>query len=389
MIDIEQVRLNPAKFRHTIKTKGVPLDLDRLLLLDIQRRELMTLSNQLREKRNRISEQVANQPLDRQKLIDESKMNGEQLTIIQDQLTAIEPEFQKLLHLVPGVPVDGVPVGETDSDNIEIRTWGAVEKRDFNERNHMDIAVLHNMVELEGARQIAGSRAYALTGDGALLELALLRFALDVVVGKGFQPVLPPLIVNTEAMIGTGYFPLGEDNAYELQDQNAYLTGTSEVGIVAMHMNRVFEEDELPLRFVGTSTCFRKEAGSAGRDTRGLYRVHQFQKVEQIVFCRDDENIAAQEHKKLLQNAEEILQALELPYRVVAVCTGDMGLGQVQKHDIETWMPSRNAFCETHSCSTFHDFQARRLNLRYRDRDKKKSDCFTPSTTPHLLRREF
>jgi seryl-tRNA synthetase len=191
-------------------------------------------------------------------------------------------------------------------------------------------------------------------------------------VTAGFTAVLPPLMVRQQAMYGTGYFPLGEDNAYMLEKDNLFLTGTSEVGIVAMHMNRTIEPAQLPMRYIGTSTCFRREAGAAGRDTKGLYRVHQFQKVEQVVFCQNDPKISEEEHYKLLQNAEDIVQALELPYRVVAVCTGDLGLGQVRKHDIETWMPSRNAYGETHSCSTFHDFQARRLNIRYKDGKQKQ-----------------
>jgi seryl-tRNA synthetase len=381
MIDIERVRTNPEKYRETIRAKKIPLDLDRLLHLDLQRQEAASRANQLRERRNKLSEQVAQEPQNKQQLIDESRQNGEQLTALQTELTVLEKELDELLGMVPGIPVDGVPVGDTDKDNVEIRRWGEIKKREFVEKDHMQLAAKHKLVDLDGARQVAGSRAYALLGDGALLELALLRFALDSVVSKGFTAVLPPLMVNRAAMFGTGYFPLGEDNAYELEEQKMFLTGTSEVGIVAMQMNRLFDRDELPARFVGISTCFRKEAGSAGRDTRGLYRVHQFQKVEQVVFCENDPEIAAKEHVALLQNAEDILQALELPYRVVAVCTGDMGLGQVQKHDLETWMPSREAYCETHSCSTFDDFQARRLNLRYRGEDKKKKYLFTLNNT--------
>jgi seryl-tRNA synthetase len=381
MIDIERIRTNPEKYRETIKAKKIPLDIDRLLDLDAQWRELTSKTNHLREKRNTLSEQVAREPQNKERLIEESRQNGDQLAILQTELTDVTRKLDELISLVPGIPVDGVPVGETDKDNVEMRRWGEVKKRTFVEKDHMQLAAQHKLVDLDGARQVAGSRAYALTGDGALLELAILRFALDSVVNKSFVPVLPPLMVNREAMFGTGYFPLGEDNAYELEEQKMFLTGTSEVGIVAMQMNRLFNQEELPARFVGISTCFRKEAGSAGRDVRGLYRVHQFQKVEQVIFCENDPEIAAKEHLALLQNAEEILQALELPYRVVAVCTGDMGLGQVQKHDLETWMPSRQAYGETHSCSTFHDFQARRLNLRFRGEDKKKRYLFTLNNT--------
>ncbi len=240
---------------------------------------------------------------------------------------------------------------------------------------------MHGLVDFDGARNIAGSRAYALTGNGALLELAIMRLALDKILSKGFTLISPPLLVKDTAMFGTGYFPLGEDNAYELEKDKLYLTGTSEVGIVSMHMNKTFPLTELPKRYVGISPCFRREAGAAGRDTKGLYRVHQFQKVEQIVFCANDQEISLQEHFSLLHNAEEVMQALELPYRIVAMCTGDMGLGQVCKHDIETWMPSRNNYCETHSCSSFHDFQSRRLNISYRDNNGEKLLVYTLNNT--------
>jgi seryl-tRNA synthetase len=287
-------------------------------------------------------------------------------------LNELNLEFHQLSALLPGLPADDVPLGKTDQDNVEIRKSGDVPDVDFQRRDHLELAALHRLLDLEGARNAAGSRAYALVGLGALLELAVLRFALDRLVTAGFTAVLPPLMVRQQAMYGTGYFPLGEDNAYMLEKDNLFLTGTSEVGIVAMHMNRTIEPAQLPMRYIGTSTCFRREAGAAGRDTKGLYRVHQFQKVEQVVFCQNDPKISEEEHYKLLQNAEDIVQALELPYRVVAVCTGDLGLGQVRKHDIETWMPSRNAYGETHSCSTFHDFQARRLNIRYKDGKQKQ-----------------
>lgn len=239
---------------------------------------------------------------------------------------------------------------------------------------------MHRMAEFEGARNVGGSRAYALTGVGVLLEMAVLRLALDIVMEQGFTPVSPPLMVRANAMHGTGYFPLGEDNAYELERDKLFLTGTSEVGMVAMHLNRTLAENELPLRYAGISACFRREAGAAGRDTKGLYRVHQFQKVEQVVFCTNDPERSDKEHYALLWNSEQILKALELPYRVVAVCTGDMGLGQVRKHDLETWMPSRNAYGETHSCSSFHDFQARRLNIRYKE-NKTNKFIFTLNNT--------
>ncbi len=381
MIDIEQIRKNPDRFRHAVTAKRIPLDLDRLLELDKERKTLTGLVEQLRQTRNRTSEAIANNPDNRAELIAKSRTIGEELSQKEKEFEKIEFEFKKLMALVPGLPLANVPEGNSDKDNVEISRWGNIIKKDFTLRDHQELANLHGLVDFDGARNIAGSRAYALTGNGALLELAIMRFALDKILAKGFTLISPPLLVKDIAMFGTGYFPLGEDNAYELERDNLYLTGTSEVGIVSMHMNKTFELSELPKRYVGISPCFRREAGAAGRDTKGLYRVHQFQKVEQIVFCANDQEISLQQHFALLKNAEEIMQALELPYRIVAMCTGDMGLGQVCKHDIETWMPSRDSYCETHSCSSFHDFQSRRLNIRYRNDNGEKLLVYTLNNT--------
>jgi seryl-tRNA synthetase len=381
MIDIEQIRKNPDLFKHAIAAKKIPLDLNRLLEIGKERKILTGIIEQLRQTRNRTSEAIANSTDNQTELIAKSRINGEELSQKEKEFEKIEFEFKKLMALVPGVPLSNVPEGDSDKDNLEMSRWGNIPKKDFRLRDHQELAALNGLIDFEGARNIAGSRAYALTGNGALLELAIMRFALDRILSKGFTLISPPLMVKDIAMYGTGYFPLGEANAYELEKDKLYLTGTSEVGIVSMHMNKMFQLSELPKRYVGISPCFRREAGAAGRDTKGLYRVHQFQKVEQIVFCASDQEISLQEHFALLKNAEEIMQALELPYRIVVMCTGDMGLGQVYKHDIETWMPSRNNYCETHSCSSFHDFQSRRLNIRYGNNNGEKLLVYTLNNT--------
>jgi seryl-tRNA synthetase len=381
MIDIEKIRQHPEKFRRAVSAKRIPLDFDHLLTVDQQRRSVNDTVNELRRQRNEISEAIAQGSHEREKLIINSRAVGERLASAEAELQAIEAEFGKLIALVPGLPCEEVPIGDGDHDNVEIRRWRSPARKSFPLKDHIELAAAHGMVDFAGAREIAGSRAYALTGNGALLELAVLRFALDRLLEKGFCPVLPPLLVKEPAMSGTGYFPLGEENAYELEKDKLFLTGTSEVGLVSLHMNRVLEEKDLPLRYAGISPCFRREAGAAGKDTKGLYRVHQFQKVEQIIFCANDENISRKEHHTLLQNAEELVQALELPYRVVAMCTAELGLGQVRKHDIETWMPSRENYGETHSCSSFHDFQSRRLMIRYRDEAGKKHFVHTLNNT--------
>ncbi len=381
MIDIEKIRRQPELFKQAIANKRVPLDLDELLHVDVQRRQLIDEVNHLRQERNRISKIVAGAAANKEEQLAQARVLGEKLAQREAILQALEADYARLMALVPGLPAQDVPAGQTDKDNVEIRRWGQARDASETKRDHIELAMMHGMLDFEGARQIAGSRAYALLGMGALLEMAVLRFALDHILKKNFLLVAPPLLVRHEAMFGTGYFPLGDDNAYELERDKLYLTGTCEVGIVAVHANKVFEHGNLPQRYVGISPCFRREAGAAGRDTRGLYRVHQFQKVEQVVFCENDADISMKEHYALLQNSEEILQALELPYRVVTVCTGDMGLGQVFKHDIETWMPSRQDFGETHSCSTFHDFQSRRLGIKYRDADGRRNFVHTLNNT--------
>lgn len=380
MIDLEEVRRNHLKYRGAIRTKRIPLDFDQLLSVADERKNTKQLVDDLRRQRNEITALVA-AGTDRTENIEKGRALGEDLKAAEATLSAFEKAYEELTALVPGLPDPEVPEGDTDADNIEIKKTGEPRKFDFQHRDHLELASMHKMVNLEGAREIAGSRAYALMGPGALLELAVLQFALHHVVQKGFTPVLPPLLVNEGAMFGTGYFPLGEDSAYQIEKDGLYLTGTSEVGTVAIHVNQTLEQADLPLRYVGISPCFRREAGAAGRDTKGFYRVHQFQKVEQVVFCANDPEVSRAEHNALLTNAEEIVQALELPYRVVAVCTGDMGLGQVRKHDIETWMPSRGSYGETHSCSTFYDFQARRLNIKYKDKEGKKQFVHTLNNT--------
>ncbi len=380
MIDLEEVKRQQANYRKAILSKRIPLDFDTLLRVAEERRTARRVVDDLRRERNKITALVAAGTA-RAENIEKGRAVGEKLKAEEAQLFELEKSYRKLAALLPGIPAPEVPEGETDADNVEVRKHGIPRVFDFEFRDHLELTALHKMANFGGAREIAGSRAYALMGIGALLENAVLQFALTHIVKKGFTAVLPPLLVNETAMFGTGYFPLGEDSAYHLEKDNLFLTGTSEVGAVAIHANETVNQVDFPLRYVGISPCFRREAGAAGRDTKGFYRVHQFQKVEQVVFCSNDPEVSRVEHDALLQNAEEIVQALELPYRVVAVCTGDMGLGQVRKHDIETWMPSRNSYGETHSCSTFHDFQARRLNIHYRDADGKKHFVHTLNNT--------
>jgi len=262
-----------------------------------------------------------------------------------------------------------VPDGVDDQDNVEIRRWGEPPQRDFPLRDHIELGALHDIIDLARAVKLSGTRNYILKGDGALLHLAVLRFGLDLAMAKGFKPFIVPQLVRDEAMIGTAYFPGGEEQAYRIERDNLNLIGTSEVSVTAYHSQEILNEHELPLFYAGYSSCYRREAGAAGRDTKGLYRIHQFDKVEQVVITRADPEESARQHEFILANSEELLQALGLAYRVVLVCAGDLGQGQLKKYDVETWMPSRAAYGETHSASKFHDFQARRMQLRYREAD--------------------
>ena len=297
------------------------------------------------------------------------------------ELSEIESELAELELLIPNVPDPDVPEGETDADNIEVRRWGEPPKFDFEPRDHLTLGEELDLIDMTRAAKLSGSRMYLLKNEGALLELAVLQFTLNLLAKKGFVPMLVPTLVRREALVGTAYFPGGEDQAYKCEQDVLYLIGTSEVPVTAYHSDEILSHEDLPKLYSGYSTCYRREAGAAGRDTKGLYRIHQFSKVEQVIICKSDVAESKRFHEFILNNAEEVVQALELPYRVVNVCGGDLGVPQIQKFDIETWMPSRDSYGETHSASRFYDYQARRLNLRYRDDDGKIHYCHTLNNT--------
>ena len=306
---------------------------------------------------------------------------AERIKGYEKELGPLEDELDELMLLVPNIPAEEVPEGETDEDNVLVREWGEIPQFDFPLKDHLELGEELDLIDMKGAAKLAGSRTYMLKNEGALLELAVLQFTLNHLVEKGFSPMLVPTLVRREPMVGTAYFPGGEEQTYACEKDGKYLIGTSEVPVTAYHSGEILDEAELPRLYAGYSTCYRREAGAAGRDTRGLYRIHQFNKVEQVVVCRNDEEESLRMHEFILGNAEEVVQALELPYRVVNVCGGDLGQPQVQKFDIETWMPSRESYGETHSASRFHDFQSRRLDLRYRDSDGKVHFCHTLNNT--------
>jgi seryl-tRNA synthetase len=382
MLSIKFIRENVERVKSAIQAKQFDLDLDQLLELDARRRKLTSDINQLREQRNKLSTSIPTlQGQEKQAAIAESKQVGEKLKASDEESNQVQADFDKLMLLVPNVIAPEVPFGTSEDDNQEVSRWGEPTAFDFEPKDHVELATSLGLVNFERVHDFAGSRSYALMGNGVLLELAVLRYALDHVTGKGFTPVAPPVMVREEAMIGTGFFPLGREDTYQLKNDDLYLVGTSEVSLVSLHRDEILNRSDLPIHYAGISACFRREAGSHGRDTKGLYRVHQFQKVEQVTICEADEKVSEREHYQLLQNSEEILQGLRLPYRVALACSGEIGLGQVRKHEIETWMPSRSKYSETHSCSTLHDFQARRSGIRYRNEAGKAQYVHTLNNT--------
>ena len=382
MLDIAFIREFPDLVKAGAKKKRIQVDIDRLLDVDRQRRGLITEIEQLRAERNRQSKLMSSlPPSEREAILAETRGLTEQLKRSETALAPLEAEFEQLMLQVPNVPADDVPEGLTDADNVEIRRWGERPSFSFTPRDHVELGEILDLIDVKRAVRIAGTRTYYLKNEAVLLELAVLRFTLDHMMRRGFIPMLVPHLVKDEAMIGTAYFPGGEEQAYRVEKDAVNLVGTAEVPLTAYHYDEILHEAELPKRYVGMSACYRREAGTYGRDTRGLYRIHQFHKVEQVIICTADEQVSIAEHEDIVRHAEEILQALQLPYRVVNVCGGDLGAPQVKKYDIETWMPSRNGYGETHSASRFYDFQARRLKLRYRDRQGRVHYAHTLNNT--------
>ena len=382
MLDIAFIRQHADQVATAATNKGITLDLTELLEVDRIRREKLGQLEQRRARKNEIASSIPKASKDeRPALIEEGKAVKTELETLEPELTELTARFEDLMLRVPSVPLPEVPVGKGEEDNVEVRKVGTPRTFDFTPKDHLEIMESLKLVNLEAPRQFAGGRSYALVGDGALLELALVRLSIDTLVERGLIPVIPPVMVKERALRGTGFFPGSKDEAYSIPADDLYLVGTSEVALVSMHADSILDAADLPIRYAGSSPCFRREAGAYGKDTRGLYRVHQFTKVEQVVFCLPDDETAEKEHQALLANAEAILAKLDIPYRVALACTGEIGLGQTKKHEVESWMPSRQAYSETHSCSTLGDFQARRSNIRVRMPDGTIKFAFTLNNT--------
>jgi seryl-tRNA synthetase len=389
MLDIKFIRENKDLVQAGAKKKHIPFDVDKLLVIDDVRRNLLAEVEQMRTKQHEVSTVISSAPVEeRTRLIGTMKELKEELQKKEDELKNVMKEWQGLMVQVPNIPDMSVPEGESDAENKEVRTWGIIPKFPFEPKNHVELMQKLNMVDLERGTKVAGFRGYFLKNDGALLSFALWQFALDELVSNGFTPFIAPSLVRRETLMGTGYLPQGEDDLYKTQD-GGYLSGTAEVATMGYFMDDVLTKEDLPKKIVSFSPCFRREAGSYGKDTKGLIRVHEFYKLEQIILCEASHEESVKYHEALTQNAEQIMQKLGIPYHVVVNCGGDLGLGQVKKYDIEAWIPSEKKYRETHSASYFHDFQTRRLNIRYRDTEGKLKFAHslnnTLVATPRLL----
>ncbi len=382
MLDIRFIRDQLDAVRAGAALKRIEVDLDRLVEVDDERRRLLHAMESGKAEQRRRSKALGKLSADERAL--EVAALGELKTEIQgheSELATVLADYEALMLRVPNVPSPDVPAGVDDRDNVELRTWGEVPSFDFEPRSHLALGEALALFDIERGVKLSGTRFYVLRGDGARLHRAVINLALDHMIAKGFEPMEVPVLVRDAAMFGTAYFPGGEEQAYRIDKDQLNLVGTAEVPLTSFHAGEILDPERLPIRFVARSPCFRREAGAAGKDTKGLYRIHQFEKVEQVVILAPDDAASVAEHEAILRNSEEVLRLLELPYRVVNVCGGDLGLPQVQKFDIETWMPSRGHYGETHSASRFGDFQARRLELRTRDEQGRPTFCHTLNNT--------
>jgi seryl-tRNA synthetase len=389
MLDRRFIRDNPEAVKAAVRVKGIDLDVDELLRLDQSSRELQRELDEAQTRRKSFAKEFARaDEATREKLKEEHEEQDLHLKSVREQLTDVNERLQALLLRTPMVPWTGAPVGD-ESANLTIRTWGERPAFDFEPKDHVELLESRDWAEFSRARKASGERAYALKREMVLLERAMLSYALDYLIELGLTPISVPALVREEPLIGNGQFPAHREETYAIPADGLYLAGTAEVALVGLHAGEILDAKALPIRYAGISPCFRREAGSAGRDVRGLLRVHQFEKVEQFVICRADDEESDRWHAELLDAAEHLLQGLGLAYQVVEISTGDMGAGKYRMNDIETWMPSLGAYRETHSCSSLHDWQARRASIRYRDTDGIVKFAYTLNNTaiatPRLL----
>ena len=390
MLDIKFIRENPDLIKEAVRKKRLNFDVDELLAFEGERSGLLTVVENMRAEQNSFTDKIAraSDQVERTAMIDQMRTFKETMAVKEAELKAVTEKWRALMLMVPNVPDITVPEGEDDTGNMEVRKVGELPTFTFTPKSHVELMEMNDMADFERGVKVAGFRGYFLKNDGALLEYAICMYTLSVMTKKGFTPMVVPSMVRREAFLGTGFIPQSEEDLYKTQD-GEYLAGTGEVAMMGYHMDEVLEKADLPKKYLAFSPCFRREIGAHGKDTKGLVRVHEFFKLEQVILCEANHETSVQFHEELTNNSEEIMRGLGLPYHVVVNCGGDLGLGQVKKYDIEAWVPTEGKYRETHSASYFHDFQTRRLNTRYRDDDGKMRFAHslnnTAIATPRVL----
>ncbi|HEU5343892.1 MAG TPA: serine--tRNA ligase [Ktedonobacterales bacterium] len=372
MLDIAFIREHPDLVKDVARRRKTAVDVDALLAVDSALRATRRRADDLRAEQNRLSKAVRDAGPDkeaREAAIAQGRVVSAELKQLEPDERDLEAKLRDLLLLTPNIPDASVPEGESEEDNVEIKRVGEPRQFDFEPLDHVTLLTNLGMLDLERAAKVGGTRSYILKGEAVFLELALMQFALHHVARKGFLPLDVPALAREYCFIGNSQFPRGREQTYALPDDDVFLVGTAEVSITGMHSGEMLREQDLPMKYVGYSPCYRREAGTYGKDTKGIMRVHQFYKVEQYIICRADHEESVRWHEELLRNAEEIVEALELPYRVLNLCVADLGDAKVKGYDIECWVPSEGRYRETHSDSYFHDYQARRADIRYRGED--------------------
>ena len=376
MLSLDYIRNNKAKVIEAAKNKNRKIDIDQILKLDDQRRGSIQKIQTLREERNKTTHQKPDE-----KTIKRGKEIKEELKDLEENLSKITVKLDSLVSFIPNIPLPEVPVGADVTGNVEVKKWGKIPQFDFQLKSYFDLGLSLDLFDLERGSKVSGFRGYFLKNQAAQLQFAILFYVFQKLVKKGYMPLIAPAIVKGFTLFGSGQFPWGEQEVYKLNDEDAYLAGTAEVPVTSYYSGEILKEIELPKKFVAFSPCFRREAGAYGKDTKGLYRVHEFWKIEQVIIGKNDVEEAKKLHEELQSNCEEILQDFNLPYRVLLMCTGNMGEPQIKKYDTETWMPSRQAYGETMSNSIMGDFQTRRLKIKYRKKDGSTEYCFSLNNT--------
>lgn len=390
MLDIKFIRENKEIIKAGAKKKHLDEEIDKLLDIDQKRLDLLSKVESLRAEQNKVSLSMGGTLSDseRAQLIEEMRLVKEELKEKEEELRQVMAEWQSLMLTVPNIPDISVPEGNSDEDNVEVKQWGEKPNFSFEPKDHIDLMTNLKMVDFDRGTKVHGFRGYFLTGDGAKLSMAIWNYALDFFSNLGFIPVIPPVIIRRETFMGTGYLPQGEEDLYKTQDGD-FLAGTAEVPLMGFHQDEILDKNDLPKKYLGFSPCFRREAGSHSKDIKGLIRVHEFYKWEQLILCEASHTESVKYHEEINKNIESFIESLEIPYHTVVNCGGDLGMGQVKKYDVELWVPKENKYREIGSASYFHDFQTRRLNIRYRDDDGKlryaHSLNSTAIPTPRIL----